>query len=111
MTSTSRGVDDANVQRQQKKQDKANVLRDIPSSDRFFWKAEHADQWNLTVTDKSADGTQRVLLKNEVTVMALNEVACHAGRGFFFHMRNKEFWKKPFNPALCPDERAPVRPG
>ncbi|THX30721.1 hypothetical protein D6D10_08559 [Aureobasidium pullulans] len=86
-------------------------LRTIETSNRYFWAVDHTQQWSLTVTDKSPDGTQRSLPKNELTVMALNEMAAKAGRGYFFHLRNKEFWKKAPNSELCPPERKPQQPG
>jgi hypothetical protein len=88
-----------------------HILRGIGRSDRYFWAANHAQQWALAVTDKSMDGTQRPLPKNELVAMGLNEIAAKAGRGYFFHLRNKEFWKKAPNANLCPAEKQSPQPG
>ncbi|KAG9526408.1 hypothetical protein KCV07_g865, partial [Aureobasidium melanogenum] len=86
-------------------------LREIEKSDRFFWKTDQNEQWSMSVFDKMTNGKKRPLAKNEIAVMALNEIAAANGQGFFFHLRNKEFWKKPPNSELHPSDRVAPQPG
>lgn len=87
-------------------------LRDLPTSKRYFWAASWEEQWNLSITDRRPHGTtMRLMSKNESTAMALNEIAVEKGRGFFYHLRNKEYWKKAPNIEACPSSRVPVQPG
>ena len=85
------------------------ILRTLPESSRYFWKTTHSEQLSQTVYDKRSDGNRRVLLDNEVAVMALNEIAAKQGLGFFFHLKSRTCWRG--EPQECPRSRALPRPG
>ena len=85
------------------------TLRTLPESSRYFWKTSHSEQLSQTVHDKRSDGNKRLLLANEVAVMALNEIAVTRGQGFFFYLKNRTCWRG--EPQDCPRSRALPRPG
>ena len=53
----------------------------------------------------------RSLRKNEIAVMALNEIAVERGHSFFFHLTSRDCWYKTFKDELCPEHRIASRPG
>ena len=87
------------------------TLRNIPTSDRYFWKDALADQRGLVVKEKQISRTFRQLPGNELIAMALNEVAFSRGRGFFLHLRNRDSHKTPPSKSICPTSRAHTKPG
>lgn len=86
-------------------------LRGLQQSDRYFWKTSYSTQLDQTIFDKVSDGTSRQIPPNEITVMALNEIAVQRGRGFFLHLKNRDGWKKHPSEELCPASRVPPQPG
>lgn len=87
------------------------TLRELGTSDRYFWRDSLAEQLSQTVGDKGSDGNIRRLPGNEVTVMTLNEIAVRRGRGFFFHLRERRGWRSHSNEELNPQSRDPPPPG
>lgn len=86
------------------------LLRDLPLTDRYFWKDSIESQLAQTVVDKDWNSNKRILPGNEVTAMALNELAASRGRGFFFYMLTREAWKTWPNENLYPADRRPTAP-
>lgn len=87
------------------------TLRMLERSDRYFWQRSYKEQVQQTMADKHTNGGIRLLPPNEITVMALNEICAHRGRGFFFFFKSRDAWKKPPSTMLCPPSRAPPQPG
>jgi hypothetical protein len=76
-------------------QDKIIMLRALPTSNRLFWQHKFEEQIGQSVFDRTPDGSnKRELAGNEITTMALNEVAAARERGFFFHVLGRAGWKK-----------------
>ncbi|KAH3938815.1 hypothetical protein HBH98_172470 [Parastagonospora nodorum] len=70
-------------------------LREIPASQRQFWKEELSDHVAQQVRDKTHDGSNdRSLLPNEIDALALNEIAVLRGAGFFMFLPNRHSWSK-----------------
>lgn len=67
------------------------MLRDIPKSVRYFWASSLDEQTTISVFDR--DKITRKLPGNEITVMALNEIAYARGRGFFSFLANRLSYK------------------
>ena len=87
------------------------TLRDLGPSGRHFWRDSLAEQLSQSVNDKGTDGNLRKLPGNEITVMALNEIAVQRGRGFFYHFRETHGgWKSHSKESLWPGSRD-HRPG
>lgn len=63
------------------------TLRVLSLSKYHFWKNSHSEQLSQTMYDKKSDGSAKPLPENEVTVMALNEIAATQGAGFFSHLK------------------------
>lgn len=83
-------------------------LRSLPLSAHYFWDDSQPKHMNHTTTiDKASTSGNRNLPENEIAVMALNEVAADRGRGFFFHFRNRDCWKKAKGDT-CPTSRTPI---
>ncbi len=53
----------------------ANTIRKLPGSRRHFWRHTTADQVAQTAVDQTLYYRRRPLPNNEVTVLALNEIA------------------------------------
>jgi len=88
------------------------TLRTLQRSERHFWQDSHSAQMSLVVVDKKPDGNARKLPGNEITTMALNEIAALRGRrGFFFHLKSRDGWNKSPGEALYPATRVPPQPG
>lgn len=90
------------------------VLRKLPSSDRHFWDTAQPKHLLQNVFDQAPESRKRKLPENEIVAMALNEVAASledGGRGFFYHLRNRDAWKKAPGEETCPKGRVPVKPG
>lgn len=111
-TSTDPGSAENESPPKRRQKSKSNVLKDLPNSrERFFCQNTYEAQLGLRVTDKIKSGGERKLPDNEMLVMALNEVAVSRGSGFFFHIRNRDCWKKPpDSTVLCPLGRQISRP-
>lgn len=88
----------------------SRFLRELLCSKRLFWKDDSAEQLSQQVSDRNNRGVKRILPQNEVTVMALNEIAVYAGRGFFQHLPSRDVWKTPANEGLMPPGRVPHVP-
>lgn len=88
-----------------------NTLRSLPSSRDVFWKRLTTDGDPAAVWDKNHHGLERLLPGNETLVMALNEIAADNGRGFFYYLPSREYWKTPDREPLMPVGRAPGIPG
>jgi|SRR5436853_692887 hypothetical protein len=87
-------------------------LRGVAPSNRHFWKLSSADQLGQKIYDRSMDGSERPVPNSEIDVMALNEISAHCGRGFFFHLKNRDIWKKhSTKEELYPLSRVPPPPG
>ncbi|KAJ4345676.1 uncharacterized protein N0V89_011811 [Didymosphaeria variabile] len=66
------------------------LLQELPL-DFTFVKSSYQSQVQQVVRDNAGDGTTTTGLRaNEVTVMALNEIAVAHGRGFFWHFPNRD---------------------
>lgn len=86
-------------------------LRTAQTSDRCFWAATTAEQFDQEVCDQNADYGKRVLPKNEVAVLALNEIAARHRRAFFFHLPSRQSWTSKPNDVRMPLARMPLAPG
>jgi hypothetical protein len=85
--------------------DEIPLIRELPTSARYFWKGTYAEYVRQEISDKTADGTNpRKLPPNEILALALNEVAAKAGSGFFFHAPNRDSWSRQ---AFEPKSRGP----
>lgn len=87
------------------------LLRDVPRSDKFFWKDTIAEQIAQKVEDRDLSGYKRALPGNETLVMGLNEIAVEQGYGFFLHLPSRESWKTNDDESLLPLSRRPGSPG
>lgn len=89
----------------------ATVLRALERSDRLFWRPTTLEQLHLsspaTIADKGSDGNNRFLSANELAAMALNEIASQQGRGFFYHLKCRDRWKKFPGEEQWPSSRQP----
>lgn len=77
------------------------LLRGLPL-DFTFVESSYESQVRLqeVVQDSAGDGTTAPGLRaNEVAAMALNEVAVSCGRGFFWHLPNRDRLKNDRNTA------------
>jgi len=90
---------------------KSETLRELPRSDRLFWKTDLSEQLAQKARDKHTDNTPRNLLRHEIETMALHEVAVFRGRGFFQYLPSREALKKPKTELLLPKERSIKQPG
>jgi hypothetical protein len=75
------------------------LLQELPL-DFSFVKSTYQGQIRLhqAVQDTAGDGTTAPSLRaNEVTVMALNEIAVAQGRGFFWHLPTRDRLKNDRN--------------
>jgi hypothetical protein len=90
-----------------------SVLRDIPTSQRHFWRANHREQMALAVSDALwlTKRYLRPLPANELAVMALNEIAALEGVGFFMHLKSRTCFRKRASSILAPKSRTPNQPG
>lgn len=86
------------------------TLRTTPPLRRWYWKESTAGQLSQVVIDKNSDYLRRTLPGNEVTVLALNEIACVHRRGFFLHLPSREVWKTVADPDRLPRARVPAAP-
>ncbi|KAG9693658.1 hypothetical protein KCU95_g3198, partial [Aureobasidium melanogenum] len=97
--------------KRQTKKTATTALREIEVSARHFWKQDMTEQLSQEVLDSRGMGKQRKLPGNELTVMALNEVAAEFGKGFFFHMLTREAWTSWPGEEFHPRSRIPELPG
>ncbi|KAL8867968.1 MAG: hypothetical protein Q9198_008334 [Flavoplaca austrocitrina] len=77
------------------------TLRDLPQSQFHFLKPSHEDQFSQVVHDKTADGDVKQVSKQDTFTMALNEIATHRKRGFFWYFKSRDEWVKSPKEALC----------
>lgn len=97
--------------RQKRDHSPARTIRATPLSKRHFWKESIGEQISQTVVDQNPDYIKRTLTENEVTVLALNEIAAEHGRGFFFHLPSRLAWTSAVDRRRLPTERIPKPPG
>jgi hypothetical protein len=86
------------------------TLRDIPPGATIL-QPSAGEQRSQKISDKDANGYERVLPDNETLVMAMNEVAAKHARGFFYYLPFREAWKKTDSVDLFPKSRVPDAPG
>ena len=86
-------------------------LRDLPTSDRYFWKHEVSEQLTQTAYDRYPDQLERPLPMSEITAMALNEACAFHGHGFFLHLPPRDSWRRAPKVDWCPMSRARPWPG
>ena len=72
-------------------------LRTLSLSDHYFWKNTHSEHLSQTIGDKKSDGSIKPLPQNEITVMALDEIAATQGAGFLSHLKSRPCWNKTPN--------------
>lgn len=82
-----------------------STLRNLPASERYFWKDSTAEQVKISVKDQNADYIKRALPGNEITVLALNEIAATRRRGFFYHLPPRAALTSSADPARLPPGR------
>ncbi|THX31612.1 hypothetical protein D6D12_02718 [Aureobasidium pullulans] len=87
---------------------KKPVLRQLEHSRRYFWRQSIDEQLSLKIHERDVNG-KRLLSGNEILVMALNEMAAHRGRGFFFYLPPMR--AHPTKSLLIPESRVPSPPG
>ncbi|KEQ85229.1 hypothetical protein M438DRAFT_272025 [Aureobasidium pullulans EXF-150] len=98
--------------KKQKQPAKDSLLRNLPISGRHFWKGTLAEQLSATQLDnRPTNKSKRSMPGNELTVMALNEVAISHGRGFFFHVLGRDSWTSWPTEDMHPKSRVPQLPG
>lgn len=102
--------DDPPQDQEQPQATRGLLLRSTTIANRYFWKQSLAEQLSQTVYDKNPDYIRRTLPGNEVTVLALNEIAFGHGRGLFYHLPSREIWKSPADEGRIPKERVPPLP-
>jgi hypothetical protein len=86
------------------------MLRDMPPTSELL-QSSAAEQRSHKVSDRDANGYERVLPDNETLVMALNELAARHARGFFYCLPFRDAWKKTDLVELFPRSRVPISPG
>lgn len=87
------------------------LLRDLQISGRHFWKQSASEQLSQKAFDKDSNGFKRSLPGNEVSTLALNEIARARGYGLFYYLPSREIWKTNEDEALLPVSRVPHAPG
>ncbi|USP75478.1 hypothetical protein yc1106_02752 [Curvularia clavata] len=81
-------------------------LREIPTSQRYFWREELSSHIRQQVRDRTHDGANdRPLLPNEIDALALNEIAVLRGAGFFMFLPSRNSWNKQM---FDPKNRGPA---
>ncbi|PVI01120.1 hypothetical protein DM02DRAFT_654776 [Periconia macrospinosa] len=88
-------------------------LSDVPIGRRYFWtesnEAFNALAFDPGVFDRNFDGTLlQKLTPNKVLVLALNELAAHHGRGWFWHLPSRG---SVSHEKTQPADRKPEGPG
>ena len=86
------------------------LLRSAALCPRLFWRSTLDEQLRLFTLDKDFGNFKRPLLKNEMMTMALNEVAAHHGRGFFFFMLDRDGFQRWSDVGEFPKSRQPPKP-
>ncbi|KAK5722360.1 hypothetical protein LTR15_005590 [Elasticomyces elasticus] len=87
-------------------------LRQLPIADRHFWKPSLEEQLSQVVTDKRGNTGPRTLPKNEVTALALNEIAASRAFGFFSFLPNRGTLSDTnSSETLHPSSRRATQPG
>ena len=81
------------------------LLINVPTSERYFWKPTLEAQLNQELFDKVPEQKTRPLPKNELLVMALNEISVHYRYGFSCYTPSKDAQKRESKEELCPSSR------
>lgn len=85
------------------------LLRQLEQSGRHFWKESFHAQQQQKVKDKRSTGNHRLLPKNEVLTLALNEIAVTKSYGFFQYLPSRESLRSASDGT--PVGRVPAAPG
>lgn len=87
---------------------KETTLRQLQRSELAFWDPSRPKHLLPvgSVVDQVSFGNKRSLGENEIAVMALNEIAAQQRRGFFFHFRNRDTWKKATSKGVVTEDKA-----
>src|SRR5258708_5756690 len=70
-----------------------DTMRTLGTSDRYFWTSTSQQLLNIDVVDRRFGIYKRLLLTNDKTALALNEVAADSGRGYFQQLPAHSTWK------------------